>query len=187
MLNAKQNKTISKFLSLLLRHKPELLDLDMDAQGWVSTQELIQKCQKENPRLNLNMENLTIVVDSNNKKRFAFNADKSKIRANQGHSISIDLGYQPSTPPEILYHGTATRFLESILAKGLEKRNRHHVHLSKDIDTALQVGQRHGKPVILEVSALRMQEEGHTFYISDNGVWLTDHVPSNFITERIKK
>ncbi|MCH2045501.1 MAG: RNA 2'-phosphotransferase [Saprospiraceae bacterium] len=187
MLNPKQNKRISKFLSLLLRHKPELLNLDIDAQGWVNTQELIQKCQEENPRLNLTMENLTIVVDSNAKKRFAFNTDKSKIRASQGHSIPIDLGYQPKVPPTILYHGTASRFLESILSKGLEKGNRHHVHLSKDIATALQVGQRHGKPILLEISALRMYEQGYTFFISENGVWLTDHVPTDFIVQYMKK
>jgi putative RNA 2'-phosphotransferase len=126
-------------------------------------------------------EELEFVVETNSKKRFAFSPDKRKIRASQGHSIDVDLGYEPRTPPEILYHGTATNHIGSILKSGLNKRKRTHVHLSPDKDTAIKVGQRHGKAVILEVAAGQMHAAGHLFFLSENEVWLTDAVPAAFL------
>ena len=168
-------KNISKFLSLVLRHKPEKIGLELDQQGWAKTQELLDKI----PHLTLKL--LQEVVETNNKKRFAFNEDGSKMRASQGHSITVDLGYPPSEPPALLYHGTATRFVTSIQEKGLLKRNRQHLHLSKDLDTATNVGQRHGKVVILTVDSGKMYKDGYNFFISENGVWLTDHVPVDYL------
>lgn len=121
------------------------------------------------------------MVKSNNKQRFAFNGDGTKIRASQGHSLEVDLNLQPLIPPEILYHGTATRFLDSIIATGLQPQNRQHVHLSADQQTAVSVGQRHGKPVVLRVAAGNMHGDGHIFFRSDNGVWLTAHVPPGYL------
>ena len=165
-------KNISKFLSLVLRHKPEKIGLELDQQDWAKTQELLDKI----PHLTLKL--LQEVVETNNKKRFAFNEDGSKIRASQGHSIAVDLGYPPSEPPALLYHGTV---VTSIQEKGLLKRNRHHLHLSKDLDTATNVGQRHGKVVILTVDSGKMYRDGYNFFISENGVWLTDHVPVDYL------
>ena len=175
-------KKLSKFLSLVLRHRPEVIGLKLSPQGWANTKELLEKCQAQGKKIDFNT--LKVIVEQNDKQRFAFNEDFSQIRASQGHSISIDLGYTAQEPPEILYHGTATRFLGSIYAQGLIKGKRHHVHLSANKDTALQVGQRHGKPVILEVAAKAMADTGHAFYLSENGVWLTDHVPPQFLSER---
>jgi putative RNA 2'-phosphotransferase len=121
------------------------------------------------------------IVTTNDKKRFAFSEDGRRIRANQGHSVEVDLGYRPQTPPEFLFHGTATRFLDSVRLGGSQKRERHHVHLSLDEESAFKVGGRHGKPVILRVQAAAMAASGHHFFLSDNGVWLTDHVPAEFI------
>ena len=166
-------------MSLALRHKPEALDLQLDNQGWSTIEALIKGFQ--NKGISLTLEQLQKIVEENNKKRFTFNEDGTMIRANQGHSIDIDLGMEPTTPPPTLFHGTATRFLDSIQATGLEKRSRQHVHLSADKETASQVGKRHGKLVILVVRSAEMHEKGFEFFISKNGVWLTDHVPVEFI------
>ncbi len=179
MANEQEKVKLSKFLSLVLRHKPETIGLKLTHEGWANTSELIEKMSAQGTKINL--ETLKNIVETNNKKRFIFNSDQSLIRANQGHSIQIDLGLQPQQPPSILYHGTATRFLDSIMKTGIEKRDRHHVHLSADIDTAKDVGQRHGKPVILEVNAAAMYDDGIHFYISDNNVWLVDHVAPNYL------
>lgn len=178
-MELKTIKNLSKFLSLVLRHKPEVLGIKLDPQGWANTEELITKCQAKGKKLDLML--LKEIVAENDKKRFAFNEDFSRIRASQGHSIQIELGYTPQEPPEILFHGTATRFLQSIKDKGLIKGKRHHVHLSSNRNTALQVGSRHGKPIILEVAAQKMHRAGHTFFLSENGVWLTETVPTNFL------
>ena len=173
-MNDKQIRKTSKFLSLVLRHRPEKLDLDMDNQGWVSVEELLGK-------MSIGMGELEEVVETNDKKRFAFNEDKTRIRASQGHSVKLDLGYTPTPPPDQLYHGTATRFLDSIRKTGLDKRNRHHVHLSPELSTATNVGSRHGKVVVLVVQAGEMHKAGHEFFLSQNGVWLTETVPVEFI------
>ena len=175
----KHVKNISKFLSLILRHKPQVIGLNLDEQGWTSVEELLEKLTIH--KKGITMSELEWVVENNNKKRFAFNEDKTRIRASQGHSLKLDLGYEAVEPPEFLYHGTATRFIDSIKKTGLEKRNRHHVHLSPELDTATSVGGRHGKPIILIVQSMEMHQAGHEFFVSKNGVWLTDHVSLDFI------
>lgn len=170
---------ISKFLSLVLRHKPETIGLTLDPAGWVSVAELLQACAQHH--FPLSAEELQAVVASNDKQRFAFSEDGKRIRANQGHSIEVELGYQPAEPPEFLYHGTVERFLPSIRANGLLKGQRHHVHLSPDTATAAKVGSRRGQPVVLTVSSGEMSRAAYPFYQSANGVWLTDHVPPQFL------
>jgi len=179
MISEKQNIKTSKFLSLVLRHKPETIRIQLDENGWISVSELIEKLNENGKEINFKI--LEYVVNTNSKKRFAFNEDKSKIRANQGHSLQIDLNYKSINPPNKLYHGTSERFLDSILKSGIEKRNRQHVHLSSDIETAFKVGQRHGKPVILEIETEKMNMDGFKFYLSENKVWLTEYVPIKYI------
>ena len=173
-MNKRLVKT-SKFLSLVLRHRPQAVGLELDDQGWASVDELIAAAEKQGTKLS--SELIEEVVATNDKKRFSLAEDGSRIRANQGHSIKVDLGLEPVPPPEFLYHGTATRFMTSIRAQGLKPSGRHHVHLSPDHETAVKVGSRHGVPVVLRVEAGRMHAEGTVFYCSANGVWLTDRVP----------
>ena len=173
-------KHISKFLSLVLRHKPAALNIELDPQGWAQLDEVIEKMQRKGMRVDEKI--IQEVVASNDKQRFRLDLSKRRIRANQGHSIDIDLALSPIEPPSILYHGTATRFLDSIREKGLIKGNRQHVHLSFDKTTAHKVGSRHGKPIILEIEAKRMFDAGFTFYRSENGVWLTDRVPVEYFS-----
>jgi len=180
-ITTKQIKKISKFLSLILRHKPEVIGLELDENGWVAVETLLSKMNAGNRYFEITFEILSEVVTTNNKKRFAFNEDKSMIRASQGHSLEINLGYEAQKPPKILFHGTAKRFVDEILKTGLEKRNRQHVHLSSDIITATAVGQRHGKPVIFEVSAAAMYQDEFEFFLSENGVWLTESVPAKYL------
>jgi putative RNA 2'-phosphotransferase len=177
----KNVKSTSKFLSLVLRHNPAEIGLVLDENGWANVVELIKKVNAKGTNIDIDL--LNEIVDTNDKKRFAFNDDKTKIRASQGHSIEIDLALQPSVPPSVLYHGTATRFVESILKEGLTKQQRQHVHLSEKLDTATAVGARHGKPVILIVDAKQMQEDGFVFYKSENNVWLTDNVGVAYIIQ----
>jgi len=179
-MNEKQQVRISKFLSLVLRHKPETIDLELDKNGWTDTNELLEKMSQNGK--SIDFEQLNIVVENNPKKRFAFNEKKTRIRANQGHSIKIDLGFEPQPPPEILYHGTGTKYLKSIFEQGLKKQKRHHVHLSADKETATKVGQRHGKLAMLEIATGKMYQDGYKFYLSENGVWLTDEVLVKYIT-----
>ncbi|WP_426340509.1 RNA 2'-phosphotransferase [Pseudoduganella sp. S-14] len=169
----------SKFLSLVLRHKPEEIGLVLDQNGWASIDELIALANARGT--NLNRSQIEFIVENSDKKRFAISADGTKIRANQGHSVEIALGLPPQTPPERLYHGTATRFLGSIRESGLHSAARQHVHLSSDHATAEKVGSRHGKPVVLTVEAGQMARDGHFFYISENGVWLTEAVPAKYL------
>ncbi|CAM4001699.1 RNA 2'-phosphotransferase [Flavobacterium branchiophilum] len=178
-MNEKENKNTSKFLSLVLRHAPETIDLALDENGWANVAELIEKCNKNHNKIDF--DNLVTIVETNDKKRFAFNEDQTKIRANQGHSIEVDLNLKEVTPPDILYHGTVASALSEIKEFGLKKMSRQHVHLSKDIETAIKVGARRGKPIILEIDSKRMKDENFIFYVSENGVWLTDAVPSQFI------
>ncbi len=179
MISESETQRVSKFLSLVLRHQPETIGITLDENGWTDVDILLTKLQTKGHRINC--DQLRYVVETNNKKRFAFNEDETLIRANQGHSIEVDLGYVQKQPPELLYHGTATRFLDVILVEGLKRMNRHHVHLSVDEQTARNVGNRHGKPVILIVKASEMEANGHVFYQSENGVWLTEHVPVAYL------
>jgi putative RNA 2'-phosphotransferase len=170
---------ISKFLSLVLRHQPGKIGLTLDAQGWANVDELLSKANQHGAALTRPL--LNEVVEQNDKQRFAFDAGGTRIRANQGHSIKIDLGLEPIAPPECLYHGTATRFIEAIRQKGLLRGRRDYVHLSPDEATARKVGARHGEPVVLVVKAGEMQAAGFVFYRAANGVWLTDYVPSEYL------
>ncbi len=170
---------ISKFLSLVLRHAPEKAGLVLDAAGWVAVDDLLAGCARAGSPIT--RAQLEEVVRSSDKQRFALSPDSAHIRANQGHSVEVRLDYAAQTPPEVLYHGTATRFLGSIREQGLVKGARHHVHLSADEATARKVGQRHGKPVILRVRSGAMSREGHAFFRSANGVWLTESVSPSWL------
>lgn len=167
---------ISKYLSLILRHQPQSIDLILDPNGWADVEELLKKST-----LKFNFQQLIEVVEKNDKQRFIFNEDKTKIRANQGHSIKIDLALSPKIPPTLLYHGTVEKYLDNIRKEGLKKMSRNHVHLSKDIETAQKVGSRRGKPIILNINSEAMSHDGILFYCSENGVWLTDNVPTKYI------
>ncbi len=182
-MNPSELKSLSKFLSLILRHEPEHIGLALDDAGWAGIDSLLEKAAASGRPMA--REQLEAVVETSDKKRFAISEDGLRIRANQGHSIDVDLGLRPAAPPEVLYHGTATRFLESILATGLDKRQRHHVHLTNDPATARSVGQRYGVVVVPTVDAARMHAEGHTFFRSENGVWLTDVVPARYLSAGI--
>ncbi|MEM0992557.1 MAG: RNA 2'-phosphotransferase [Bacteroidota bacterium] len=180
MNTQKQDRKLSKLLSLVLRHRPEIIGLQLDANAWADVDELIARLnQAQHP---IELEQLKSIVANNDKQRFTFNADYTKIRANQGHSIQVDLNLPAIQPPSILYHGTSEKAIDHILATGLEKRNRQHVHLSSDLATASKVGRRHGKLVLLQVDAKGMHETGHRFFCSKNGVWLTDAVPVVYLT-----
>lgn len=169
----------SKFLSLVLRHQPGKIGITLDSAGWVDVATLLDAMTKHGKPLT--EAQLRQVVETSDKKRFALSEDGRRIRASQGHSVEVELGYEPTTPPDVLYHGTVGRFLPSIRAGGLEKGKRHHVHLSRDVETATKVGDRRGEAVILTIDAAGMAREGLVFYVSANGVWLTDHVPARFI------
>lgn len=169
----------SKYLALVLRHKPEKIGLTLDEHGWADVDELIEKTVHSGRKLD--KESLEYIVRTNDKQRYAFNDDHTKIRANQGHTIPVDVELKESVPPDVLYHGTAESSLPSIMDKGLLKMKRLYVHLSKDVSTAIKVGQRHGKPVVLLVDNGRMYKDGYKFYLSANGVWLTEHVPTEFL------
>ena len=175
-----QTKHISKFLSLVLRHKPEEIGITLDSNGWASVPELLARMNAKG--FGLTMDLLEEVVSTNNKKRFAFNDDQTLIRASQGHSVEIDLDLKPADPPALLYHGTAQKNGDSIFATGLQKQNRQHVHLSDNTETARNVGARHGKPLVLHVNAAQMQKDGFVFFLSANNVWLTDKVPATYLS-----
>ena len=180
MKNDKELKGISKYLSYILRHHPESIDLVLDTQGWADIDVLISKCAAKN--ILFDREDLAQLVAQNDKQRFAIDMVTNKIRANQGHSILIDAALVPEAPPAVLYHGTATRFLPAILEQGLLKQNRLHVHLSHEEATAHNVGSRHGVPVVLTIDAAAMQRQGFIFYLSENKVWLTEEVPAKYIS-----
>jgi putative RNA 2'-phosphotransferase len=173
------NTKTSKFLSLVLRHQPEKIGIKLDSAGWVDVDVLLKALKKHGT--DLSMEELEEGVRTCSKQRYGFSADKKRIRANQGHSVEVDLEYEPATPPDVLYHGTATRNISSIFDNGIVKGERHHVHLSDNIETAISVGKRHGNPIVLEVNAKQMDADGVLFYVSANGVWLTDIVSPKYI------
>ena len=177
---SRKTKQLSKFLSLVLRHKPEEIGIGLDKNGWVSVDELLTKLNENGHKVNMYV--LEDIVKNNDKKRFAFNEDKTMIRASQGHSVNVDLGLESLTPPTILYHGTAIDTV-SLIKKSSDIRSmsRTHVHLSKDIETAFKVGKRHGKACVLIIEAEKMCDDGFKFFQSENGVWLTEIVPVEYI------
>lgn len=172
-------KSVSKSMSYVLRHRPDAIGIKLDPNGWVDVGDLLGAFQRDGKRYT--REIIDRAVAENDKRRFEFNEDGTRIRARQGHSIEVDLGYEPATPPDVLFHGTAKRNLDSVREKGLLKMNRHHVHLSTSKETMLAVAQRHGKPIILEVDAKRMHADGHVFYVTDNSVWLVDTVGPGYL------
>ena len=177
------NIRIGKSLSYYLRHKPEELNLTIDNHGWVNVDELI--CKMNDKRFGLNLEQLKQIVKTNNKQRFSFNDDMTKIRANQGHTIKFDLDIKSTKPLQYLYHGTPKENLSSILYTGISKKARHHVHLSEDIETARKVGERRGDAIIFRIDTERMYNEGIVFYKTENNVWLVDEVPTQYIIDHI--
>jgi putative RNA 2'-phosphotransferase len=170
---------ISKFLSLVLRHQPEAAGLTLDAEGWVAVDDLIAACGRHGHVFTRAV--LDEVVRTNDKQRFAFSADGRRIRASQGHSVAVNLGLEPLTPPPRLFHGTVARFLDSIRRTGIRRGARQYVHLSVDTATAERVGIRRGEPIVIEIDAAGMHRDGHVFFRSANGVWLTEHVPPSYI------
>ena len=171
-------KSTSKFLSLILRHNPQVVGIELDEHGWADVEELCRRVKS------LDIATLEQIVATDEKRRYSFSVDKKLIRANQGHSIPVDVELEELKPPEILYHGTAKRFGASIIAQGLLKMSRLYVHLSSDVETAEKVGRRHGEPKIFLVESLQMFDDGYKFYRSVNGVWLTEHVPAQYLKER---
>lgn len=168
----------SRFISMVLRHKPEAIGITLDEHGWADVQALIAGVSKKYP---LDMRTLEEIVRTDDKGRYSFNGDRTKIRANQGHSVPVDVELQETAPPEILYHGTGEKYTASIDETGLDPKSRLYVHLSSDRETAVRVGARHGSPVVYEVLAGRMHEDGFPFYLSANGVWLTKSVPKEYL------
>jgi putative RNA 2'-phosphotransferase len=174
-------KETSKFISLILRHKPEAIGITLDEHGWANVDELIAGIAKTQP---IDMAMLEQIVAEDEKQRYSFNEDKTLIRANQGHSIPVDVELEEKEPPEILYHGTGAKYVSSIDEQGLMPKSRLYVHLSSDEDTAKKVGQRHGKPVIYVVKSGKMFCDGYRFYKSVNGVWLTKEVPLSYLEKQ---
>ena len=179
MRDSKAHRRNSKFLSYILRHHPEEIGVALDEAGWVEVDTLLAAIRSH--RHPISREELDEIVATSDKQRFAFSDDGRRIRASQGHSVEVDLGYHPAEPPGILFHGTVEKFLPSIREQGLLKGTRHHVHLSPDEETAHKVGQRRGKPVILMVNASEMHTAEFAFFVTPNAVWLTEHVPPQYI------
>jgi len=171
-------KDLSKFISLILRHKPETIGITLDEHGWAKVDELIAGIAKSTE---FNMEILEEIVRTDNKQRYSFNEDKSLIRANQGHSVPVDVELDEAAPPELLWHGTGEKYVASIDVQGLIPKSRLYVHLSKDKETAITVGARHGKPVLYCVKSGEMARDGYKFYLSKNGVWLVKKVPVKYL------
>ena len=171
-------KETSKYMSLILRHKPEVIGITLDEHGWANVDELIEGISRTHE---CSMDILEEIVRTDEKQRYSFNEDKTLIRANQGHSIPVDVELEETLPPEELWHGTATKYEASIDEQGLIPKSRLYVHLSRDRETAVKVGQRHGKPVLYIVKAGEMSRDGYKFYLSKNGVWLTKEVPGRYL------
>lgn len=175
-------ENISKFISLILRHKPEVIGISLDEHGWANVEELIAGISKNN---DFNMEMLEEIVRTDGKQRYSFNENKTLIRANQGHSIPVDVELEHVAPPEYLWHGTGEKYMASIDEMGLIPKSRLYVHLSGDEETAVKVGKRHGKPVLYQVKSGKMQQDGFEFFRSANGVWLTKKVPAEYLEKKI--
>ena len=181
IMSGKRNVILGKFISKILRHQPGLIGISLDEHGWAEVQDLIAGVRAAG-HPDFDMAVLEEIVETNNKKRYSFSDDKQLIRANQGHSIPVDVELPVTSPPATLWHGTADRFVPSIMAQGIRSMNRLYVHLSPDTETARKVGSRHGKPVILRINSGQMEADGAVFYLSVNGVWLTKEVPAKYIT-----
>lgn len=175
------HQNISKYISLILRHKPEVIGITLDEHGWANVQELVAGIAKDN---DFNMEMLEEIVATDNKRRYSFNEDRTLIRANQGHSIPVDVELECVAPPEYLWHGTGEKYVASIDEDGLIPKSRLYVHLSGDEETAMKVGKRHGKPVLYRVLSGKMQQDGYDFFRSANGVWLTKQVPVCYLEKK---
>ncbi len=175
---------LSKFISLILRHKPSAANIELDEHGWANVDELITGINQVDARNNIDMEKLEEIVRTDNKQRYSFNEDKTLIRANQGHSIPVDVELQEVEPPEYLWHGTGQKYMESIDNEGLVPKSRLYVHLSGDEETAINVGKRHGKLLMYKVLSGKMQKDGYKFYCSVNGVWLTKTVPVEYLEKQ---
>ena len=169
---------LGRFLSLVLRHDPSAAGISLDEHGWADVEELFNGVRRTGRQIDT--ETLERIVRENNKQRYSFNEDHTRIRANQGHSLQVDVELRQVSPPQYLYHGTATRFLPAIQAEGIKKMSRQYVHLSGDYQTAAAVGRRHGTPVVLRIDAGTMAQDGVIFYLSENGVWLCDYVPPEY-------
>ncbi len=180
-MDSDREKKISKYLSYYLRHHPDKLGLTLAPGGWVEVEELLAAARRNG--FAIARSHLEAVVANNDKQRFSFDASGTRIRANQGHSVAVDLELEKRSPPDILYHGTHSKVADRILATGLQKMSRHHVHLSEDMATAKKVGQRRGKPILFSVDAAAMLGEGFEFYRSSNGVWLVDSVPPQYLRQ----
>ena len=167
--------TVSKFLARHLRHRPDRIGLELDEAGWAGVEELLAAAAAAG--FPITRSELDAAVHAPGKRRYVYDETGTRIRAAQGHSIPVELGYVPSTPPDVLYHGTHDGAVAAILAEGLRPMGRSHVHLSGDVETARQVGARRGRAVILEVDAAALHGDGHAFLLADHGVWLTDAVP----------
>jgi putative RNA 2'-phosphotransferase len=179
-MNDKRRTTVSKFLSKHLRHEPEALGLTLQPGGWVTIDDLLAAAARNG--FPITSAELDEVVRTNPKQRFSIDETGKLIRANQGHSTAVDLQLEPAEPPPLLFHGTGSQTVSFILADGLMKMLRHHVHLSADVDTARRVGMRHGKPAIFQIDAAKMTADGYTFFVSANGVWLTEAVPPAYLS-----
>ena len=180
MDHSKNDVKLGKFLSLVLRHNPQAAGIILDEHGWADVQELLAGVRRSGREID--METLERIVRENNKQRYSFSADHTKIRANQGHSLQVDVELTAVKPPRYLYHGTATRFLVAIRQEGIRKMSRQYVHLSSDFQTAIEVGRRHGSPVVLTINAEAMAQDGVIFYRSENGVWLCEHVAPKYFS-----
>lgn len=178
-MTREQEMKYSKFMSLVLRHKPQEIGLSLDEYGYINTSDLIKGMNKKGYKVTIT--DIEEIVIHDDKQRYSFNDDETKIKANQGHSIKVNLELVPIKPQNVLYHGTAIRFIDDICRDGIKKQSRQYVHLSADMETATKVGKRHGKLVILLVDSERMYKDGYKFYLSDNKVWLTDYVPPKYL------
>jgi putative RNA 2'-phosphotransferase len=178
-VDAQRLVKVSKYLSKHLRHQPQRLGITLDDAGWIDVSDLLAACARHN--FPVTRAELNEVVKKNDKQRFAFDPTGTRIRANQGHSVAVDLQLPPAQPPAVLYHGTSRDSVPSIKENGLNKGSRHHVHLSLSVETAVKVGSRHGVPVVLAIDAAAMHRDGHVFHVTANGVWLVDHVPARYL------
>lgn len=172
---------LSKFISMILRHKPEAIGITLDEHGWANVDELIKGINETGEEVKFSKDTLETIVKTDKKQRYSFSQDKTLIRANQGHSIPVDVELEKKEPPKVLYHGTGSRFVKSIQEQGLLPMERLYVHLSTDVETATNVGKRHGTPVIFQVNAEHMQKDSYDFFQSVNGVWLTKEVPTKYL------